>query len=307
MPNLKNKNILITGATGFIGKPLISELIKSGHQVTGISSKGGKIGNNKIFQVNLLKRKQLEKFFKKKQFDVIVHLAARVPKLNDDNSQRLSLVENTKSTLNILEEFRKGKIKKFIYASGISVIGMPKNISLVSESYPGNPESLYETSKYFGEVLCEQYRIKFKKNIVSLRISAPYGPGQNKSSVIPLFIKYALLLKDIPIYGSGKRIQDFIYISDVAMAIVAAIKHDCSGIYNIGSGQSTSTINLAKIILKNIPGTKSKIINIDKKDLQENYRLKMNINKAKKDLNFSPKVMIEEGIKKYIKYFKEIQ
>ena len=187
------------------------------------------------------------------------------------------------------------------------MIGIPKDALPVNELYPGNPESLYTAGKYFSEILCQQYRRKTNKNIISFRISAPYGPGQNKFSVIPLFIKYVLSSKDIPIYGSGKRIQDFIYISDVAMAIVAAIKHDCSGIYNIGSGQSTSTINLAKIILKNISGTKSKIINIDKKDLQENYRLKMNINKAKKDLNFSPKVMIEEGIKKYIKYFKEIQ
>lgn len=307
MSTLKNNQILVTGATGFIGKFLMTELAKAGYQVTGIDLKAGQIGRVKIFSVNLLKKKQLDQFFQKHQFDIIVHLAARVPKSDDDQSQKLSLLENTTSALNMLEAFKISKAQKFIYASGVSVIGTPKSNMPVSESSPAGPESLYVAGKYFGEVLAEAYRKETGKNIVSLRISAPYGPGQNQNDVIPLFIQRALSNKDIPIYGSGKRSQDFIYIGDVTRAILAAIKHNLSGIYNIGSGQSTSTIALAKIILKNVPETKSKIIFADQKDPQENYRLKMNINRAKKELKFSPQVMIEEGIKKYIKYLKENQ
>lgn len=307
MSTLKNNQILVTGATGFIGKSLMAELAKAGYQVTGIDLKAGKVGQIKIFSVNLLNQKQLDQFFQKHQFDIIVHLAARVPKSDDAHEQKLSLLENTTSTLNMLEKFSQIKAQKFIYASGVSVIGTPKSNLPVNESSQASPESLYVMGKYFGEVLAEAYRQKTGKNIVSLRISAPYGPGQNKNDVIPLFIQRALSNKDITIFGSGKRSQDFIYVGDVVRAILAAIKHNLSGIYNIGSGQSTSTIVLAKIILKNVPETKSKIIFADQKDPQENYRLKMNINRAKKELKFSPQVMIEEGIKKYIKYLKENQ
>lgn len=279
------KKILITGATGFIGQHVFRLLQTAGFIVTGISFDGGKIDSVKILKLDLCQAAKVARFFKKNHFDAVIHLAARVPKPDNEHDQKLSLIENTTSTLNILEEFRKSRAGKFVYASGISVVAQP--------------ESLYVISKYFGEILSEYYQKKFKNNIIILRISAPYGPGQSPNNVIPIFIRAALDSKDIHIFGSGRRLQDFIYISDVARAFLAAIEHNVSGIYNIGSGQSTSTLSLAKIILKNIPQSQSKVV-FSGKDPQENYRLKVNINKTKKKLKFSPKIMIEEGIKKYV-------
>ena len=294
------KKILITGADGFIGQHVFSLLQAAGFIVTGISFEGGKIDKAKILKLDLCQAAKVARFFKKNHFDIIVHLAARVPRTDDYVSQKLSLIKNTISTLNILEEFRKSKTEKFIYASGTTVIGTPKNTLPVNELHPANPESLYTAGKYFGEVLCEYYQKKYQKDVVILRISAPYGPGQSPNNVIPIFIRAALDSKEIHVFGTGKRSQDFIYIDDVARAFLAAIKCDKSGIYNIGSGRSTSTLSLAKIILKNVPKSQSKVV-FTGKDHQENYRLKMDISKAKKDLKFVPKIMIEEGIKKYVK------
>jgi len=287
------KKILITGATGFIGQNVFSLLKKNQYKVIGLSIDGGHIDKEKIFKLDLGDSQKLSSFFKTNHFDTIIHLAARVPQKDNESDQRLALIENTASTLNILEEFKQSKAKKFIYASGISVEEVEKN----------NLSSLYVASKYFGEILGEQYRQKTKKEVIILRISAPYGPGQNPHNVIPIFIKNALKNKNIRIFGTGQRSQDFIYIDDLARAFLAAVKYDRSGIYNIGSGQSTSTVSLAKIILKNVPKSRSKII-FSRVDPQENYRLRMDIKKTKKDLKFSPKIMIEEGIKKYIEYFK---
>ena len=142
--------------------------------------------------------------------------------------------------------------------------------------------------------------------MVILRISAPYGPGQSPNNVIPIFIKNALANKDIQIFGTGRRSQDFIYIDDVARAFLAAVKTDRSGIYNIGSGESTSTLKLAKTILKTLPESHSKIV-FSGVDPQENYRLRMDISKTEKELKFSPTIMIEEGIQKYIGYLKGSQ
>jgi len=283
------KKILITGATGFIGQHVFKLFKDRGLKVTGIAFEGGRVDRQKILKLNLCDSQKVENFFKKNKFDTIIHLAARVPKSNDPLEQKLSLQENITSTFNILEEFSRSNAKKFIYASGISVEEVEKK----------NSSSLYVISKYFGEVLNEYYQKKFKKDIISLRISAPYGPGQKPNNVIPIFIKNALESKDIRVFGTGRRTQDFIYIDDVARAFLAAVKSDRSGIYNIGSGQSTSTKKLAEIILKTIPESRSKIV-FSGKDPQENYRARVDISKTKKVLKFTSKIMIEEGIKKYV-------
>ncbi len=222
----KTKKILITGKTGFIGKHVFSLLRDKGFEVIGLSAE----------DFDLCDNKKLTKFFKKNHFETIIHLAARVPKTNQEEEQRLSMIENVISTLNILEQFKNSKTERFIFASGISVTAQL--------------ESLYVLSKYFGEILSQYYQKKFNKKIIILRISAPYGPGQSPTNVIPIFIKNALSNKKIEIFGSGERSQDFIYIDDIARAFLLATKSKKSGIYNIGSGETTSTKKLAKMILK---------------------------------------------------------
>lgn len=287
------KNILITGASGFIGQSVFHLLKKEKFKVVGVSVEGGQIDKEKIFKLDLCDSHELSNFFKKKNavehFETIVHLAARVPQTNSEEEQKLSLIDNITSTLNILEEFKRSKTREFIFASGISV------------AY--QLDSLYVLSKYFSEILSQYYQ-KNNKEVVVLRISAPYGPGQKPNNVIPIFINNALSNKEIQIFGSGKRSQDFIYVDDIARAFLAAVKVNCSGIYNIGSGQSTSTLQLAKTILKNFPQSKSKIT-FKGVDPEENYRIKIDINKTKKNLKFIPEVTIGEGIKKYIEYLKD--
>ena len=237
----------------------------------------------------------------KESFDAIIHLAASVPSSFHRTDTMHSLSENFNSTLNILTFFEKMDIDRFIFASSSSVFGQTQYLP-VDESHPLNPDNFYSIGKLVGEMLCNQFKLETEKKITSLRLSAPYGPGQKENSVIPIFIKKALNSNDIPIHGTGKRSQDFIYITDIVDAFMSALHSDHSGVYNIGSGQSTSTLNLAKIILKNCPKTNSKIIFSEKIDPQESYRMKMNISKGKKELDYSPKILIEDGIKKYIDY-----
>lgn len=279
------KKVLVTGATGFIGQHVFRLIKKNKFKVVGVSVDGGQIDKEEIFKLDLCDSHKLSKFFKKNHFETIIHLAARVPQTSSEEGQKLSLIDNVTSTLNILEEFKKSKAHKFIFASGISVASQRN--------------SLYVLSKYLGEILSEYYEEQFNKQVIILRISAPYGPGQRPNNVIPIFIKNALTNKDIQVFGTGKRSQDFIYVDDVAQAFLAATKSKKTGIYNVGSGGSTSMKKLAQIILKVLPKSHSKIV-FSGKDPEENYRLKMDINKTKRDLKFIPKIMIEEGIKKYV-------
>lgn len=301
--NSLSKKILLSGASGFIGRHLFAKLRKEGNDVIGIDLKAGKIGSSKIIALDLTKKQKIYQFFKNQKFYAFIHLAAKVPKSPDDLFSQKNLLENIISTLSLLESFNQSGGEKFIYASGVTVIGYPQE-NPVDENHPLAPVNYYTMSKLFAELLCEQFRIRTNKKIISLRISAPYGPGQNPNSVIPFFIQEALASRDIPILGSGKRSQDFVYVSDVVDAVTPALKMDCSGIYNIGSGQTTSTIKLAKIILKAIPQSKSKIVYSKKLDPEEKYRLKLDISKAKRELKYSPKVKIDEGIDQYIKYIR---
>lgn len=294
------KRILITGSSGFLGKNLSNKLQKTSFEVYGLDVIYDKILNN-YFKVNLCNEKELDKIFKKQKFDCVIHLAAYVPETFSDVLDDKVLRENFESTLNLLLAFKKYKIPKFIFASGISVMGN-YDMKITEDNNP-DPKNLYFASKLIGEILTRQFKNP-KNNISILRISAPFGPGQNENSVIPLFIKYALNSEDITILGKGKRGQDFIYIDDVITALIKVIETNNNGIINIASGKTTSTLQLAKTILKNIPGSKSKIV-FTKIDPQEDLRVRVNINKAHKVLKFRPQISLEEGIKKYIKYFKD--
>jgi len=294
--------ILITGATGFIGRHLFLKLKKTGYEVEGLSLEKGVIDGKKMIVLDLQNKNKLRHLLKGKMFDVIIHLAAKIPQSINSQDAKNSLKENFQTTFNLLEEFNKTKTKKFIYASSMSVVGSPEYLP-VDEKHPVNPDNFYSVGKLLGEILCERFKAQTKKNITILRISAPYGPGQNENCVIPLFIRRALASRNILIYGTGKRTQDFIYTADVTNAFLAAIRHNCPGIYNIGSGESTSTLDLAKIILKNIKHTTSNIVLSGREDPQENYKMEVDISKAKRNLKFLPKVFIDDGIKKYINYF----
>jgi len=297
-------SILITGATGFIGKHLFLQLNELGYNVTGLSLRGGIINNEKIFSVDLKNRQEVNTFFQDHAFDIIIHMAAHIPNSTNNSTDKNYLIHNLLSTYNLLNEFGQSNTQKFIFSSSISVFGT-YNIGYVDEKTEINAETFYSAGKYCEEVIINQYGLHTKKVTTILRIPSPYGPGLNTQAVIPTFIKLALNSKDISIYGSGERSQNFIYITDVVNAFLAAVQKNCPGSFNIGSAQSTSTKNLAEIILSSIPNTNSKIIFTGNPDPHEYYRLKINIEKAKRELPFFPQVSIKEGIKRYSDYLKK--
>ena len=291
--------ILVTGATGFIGKNTFIKLKEKNYEVFGTSLNGGSIGKSKITSVDLRDRGKTRKFMKNKKFDVVIHLASAIPKNITNALNETYLFDNISQTLNLLEEIKNKKKCRFIYVSSMSIMGKPKYLP-VDEKHPFNIENYYSSGKLCCEILCKQQMLQNKLQLCIIRISSPYGPGQNPTSVIPLFINMALKSMNINIYGSGKRSQDFIYIKDIVNLLVSIIKKKSSGVYNIGSGESTSTIDLANIILNNTNQTKSKIIFNGKMDEQEGYKMKVDIKKARKELNFRPKFNIKKGIKDYI-------
>lgn len=290
------KKILVTGATGFIGKYLI-RFLKShpDNQIWAISLKGGKVGEQTVDAVDITEKIALHQWRKgKPNFDAIFHLAAVIPSSFDSIKARNSFTANIKIISNLLDLTNHNTI--FIYASGTSVYGIPTNIPVTEDALP-SPDNYYSLGKYVCELICAIESSKKGFTAISLRISAPYGPGQQARTVINTFLDSVLDSRDLLFYGSGERMQDFTYIDDIIRAIWLAYQKKVSGIYNIASGRSVSMKELAEIVKSLHPTSRSRVQPAGIPDPQENYRGVFSIEKAKRVLGYNPQITLEQGLK----------
>lgn len=287
--------ILITGANGFIGKHLVEKLSQV-HEVTGIDQDESEINGQKIYPLDLSDSEAVSDFFQDKNFDAIIHLAAKVPSSFTAPEAETSYEDNILMTQNILLVFDNCQAKKFIYASGISVLG-EKVSGKVDEETPAQPDNFYTRAKFEGERLALK-SVGANKKIFIFRIPAPYGPGLSVHAVISKFMQKASESEDITLFGTGGRSQDFIYIDDLTSAFEAGLESKYQGVYNIASGISISMKQLAKTVLQVFPNSKSKIVYSGSPDAQENYRIEVETKKAEKELNFKAKVNLIDGLRK---------
>ncbi|MFX1346863.1 MAG: SDR family oxidoreductase [Promethearchaeota archaeon] len=314
--NLKGKNILVTGAAGFIGSNLTYELLKLGANVTGIDN----LFNGTIENLREILTNKSFKFIKgdirdlnllleiSKDIDIIYHEAAftSVPKsiLMPESCNDV----NVNGTLNILNAARKRGVDKIIYASSSSVYGdtpiLPKK-----EDMPRIPISPYGVSKLACEGYMQAFYHVYGMKTVCLRYFNVFGPRQQDSpysGVIAIWLGRIIANKDLIIYGNGEQSRDFTYVNDVVMGNLLADKDDISGeIINLGAGSSITLNDLAKLMLNITNKQELKIIYADPRpgDILHSFA---DITKAKKLLDFTPNFTQEEGLKHYFSwYFKK--
>tara|TARA_X000000950_G_scaffold286150_1_gene394182 strand:+ start:357 stop:1337 length:981 start_codon:yes stop_codon:yes gene_type:complete len=320
---------LITGGCGFIGVNLINELEKLGQKIRIVDNLSvGSIDDlpsndweifdkltdlkkiswkkKQIFTLDLKNKNNLDNIIC--GVDYIVHLAASTGvKLSVENFKQ-DFTNNVISTLNLLEVAKNQSIKKFIFASSGAPLGFQK--PPIHEGKPLSPKSPYGASKMAGEGYCSAFAGSYDLNTTILRFSNVYGPGSyKKESVVAKFIKDCIRNQKILINGNGEQTRDFIYIDDLIKAILLSTKvQKCGEIFQIASGKETSIKELARIILDYLKNKLDFKINI--KNLKPlKYEVKHNfsdISKAKKNMNFEPKVLLEDGLKKTIEYYIKI-
>ena len=204
---------------------------------------------------------------------------------------------NVIGSLNVVEAAKKAKVKKFIYAASSSCYGTPKSFP-TSEKSKIDLKHPYAVTKYMGEELIMKYASIFKMPNISFRFFNVYGPRLNTSgqysAVIANFLSQMKTKKPLTIVGNGKQTRDFIHVDDLANAFIKVIKSNLANrIYNLGSGKRTSINTIAKIF-----GGKRKFVPNRPGEPKNSLA---NISKAKKEINWKPKITIEEGIKKLIK------
>jgi len=313
-------NIIVTGAAGFIGSHLCEKLLSQNHLVLGIDNfdpfydkrikeknlENAFKGNSfKLFEVDILEKSKLSQIFRENQIDLVIHIAAKAgvrPSIKDPIGYYNT---NVIGTLNILEVMKKNGVKKMIFASSSSVYGNNNKTPFSETDTVDNPISPYAASKKAGELLCHTYHHLYDFDIYALRFFTVYGPRQRPDLAIHKFSRLIRERKPIPFYGDGSSGRDYTFIDDIIDGIIAALER-LKGfeVFNIGESkiillsQMISVLESAlgkKAILERLP--------LQPGDVQLTYA---DISKARKMLNYQPKINFEDGIDEFVRWFMSI-
>ncbi len=305
---MKNKDIVVTGGLGFIGSHLVDKLVEN-NNVTIIDDKSSgsesnlKNSNHDNIEIIVggINELNLKEIFSNK--DYVFHLAAMA-------SVPLSIFQPLKSnkinvtgTLKVLDAALDSNIKKLVNSSSSAVYGDNLNMPL-SENERLQPQSPYAVTKTTSEYYCQIFSEVYGLNTVSLRYFNVFGPRQNPNSqyaaVIPKFIDSLLSGERPIIYGDGEQSRDFIFVSNVVNANIAACKSKYNGVLNLASGKSL-TINELFEMIQNILNSPINPIYESERSGDIKHSL-ANIDNLK-NINFKPDLDFEKQLRETIVWF----
>jgi nucleoside-diphosphate-sugar epimerase len=326
----QGKTILVTGAAGFIGSHLSQELVKDGAVVIGVDNLltgsednlgellelvGPDLEENFIFieaDVNQPPETYLEPGAK---FDCIFHFASPASPDRYQEYPRLTYLVNSWATHQLLDYMLATNPEgRFVFASTSEVYGDPE-IHPQPETYWGNvnpngPRSCYDEAKRLGETICGIHARDLNLDVRIVRIFNTYGPRLdiNDGRVIPNFIKHSLNSEKLPVYGDGSQTRSYCYVDDLVRGVlkIGGIDDLKGETINLGNPDEYTVLETAKIIKNTIEGKfdpdKDLIYQPLPKD--DPTRRRPDISKAKKLLDWQPKVSFEEGLRKTVEYFR---
>ena len=306
--------IMITGGMGFIGSHLCEQLLMEKHDLVVLTKsflKKHNIANIskkiKIEKIDVTDFKRLGQSIQKNKPNVIIHLAGQTSHSQSFKQPLNDIDSNAKSTLFILEEIRKSKLKcRFILGSTFIVIGRPQKIP-IDEKTPCWPTMVYGANRLASEHYCKIYHEVYGLDTVTFRITNSFGPREqviSTKNAVNFLIYEAFKGNIITIFKKGKFFRDLIYISDVISGIKTIMKKGKSGeLYWISSGKKIWFYELAKLLEK-LTNAKVKFVKTP------NYTKKVDVgnfvvnNSKLRSLGWKPKMNLDQGIKKTLEYFK---
>jgi dTDP-glucose 4,6-dehydratase len=241
------------------------------------------------------------------EIDGIINFAAESHVDRSIDNSRPFIETNIGGTLNILEAIKKLKIKNFVQVSTDEVYGSLGETGLFTESTPLSPNSPYSASKASADQLCLAFNHTFGIDVKITRCSNNYGPMQFPEKLIPLMINNALEDKNLPVYGDGMNIRDWLYVDDHCSAIWTVYKKGKSGeVYNVGGNNEKANIEIVKEILKQVnkPDTLIKYVK-DRPGHDKRYAI--DNSKITRELGWEPKIDFENGLKMTIQWYLDNQ
>jgi UDP-glucuronate 4-epimerase len=313
--------IIITGCAGFIGFHLTKKLLEKNKKVIGIDIVDKyydpkkkedrlkilkKYKNFKFIKIDLNKYKLIYSKLKNYKIELIIHLAAQPGVRISIKNPHNTLKQNLVPFINILEIARIKKVKKFLFASSSSIYGDTKTYPFVEKDTQNVPVSVYGATKLSNEIIASSYSKNFNMKTIGLRFFTVYGPYGRPDMAYYSFLDDLKKNKKIKVFNKGNMLRDFTYVDDVVTGITNLINFNMKknhDVINIGKGKPDQLMKLIKLIEVNYQ-KKFKIEytkNIPNGDIKKTFS---NVNKAKKLIKWRPKVNLDEGIKKFVNWYK---
>jgi UDP-glucuronate decarboxylase len=309
----RQKRILVTGGAGFLGSHLCDRLVTEGHEVICLDNlfSGSKRNIEHLLEnsnFELMRHDLVQSIFL--EVDEIYNLACPASPIHYQHNPVKTVKTNVMGAINMLG-LAKRVGAKVLQASTSEIYGDPK-IHPQKEDYWGNvntigPRSCYDEGKRCAETLFFDYHRQNNVNIRVVRIFNTYGPRMhpNDGRVISNFIVQALTSQYITVFGDGSQTRSFCYVDDLIEGLIQMMNgpDDFLGPVNLGNPEEFSVLTVAELVIKST-GSQSKIVF---KPLPKDDPLQRqpDIDLAKQQLNWEPKVDLQQGLMKTIEYFRE--
>lgn len=311
-------NILVTGGAGFIGSHLVERLLERGCRITVLDDfndyydpalKRNNVAPHlahpryNLVEGDIRDVELLRRIFGD-GFDLVVHLAARAGVRPSLTQSPLYCDVNVVGTSRLLDAAVDRGIKRFVFASSSSVYGDNEKIPFSESDAVDNPVSPYAATKRAAELVCHSYHHLHKIEIACLRFFTVYGPRQRPEMAIHKFTRLISEGRPIPVYGDGASERDYTYIDDIIDGVVSVIeRHRGFEIYNLGDSNPVPLQRLValietaldrKAVLQGLPPQPG--------DVKRTYA---DIEKARRTLGYEPRVPIEEGIRRFVRWYRQ--
>jgi len=307
---MSTRPVVITGAAGCIGSHLTDRLLSEGAEVVGIDNFSdyynpqfkrrnleSAITNPrfKLIEADICDQKAMDATLKAHRPEVVVHLAAMAGVRPSIERPHYYTSVNVDGTVNLLDAAVAAGVERFVFASSSSVYGNNKKVPFAEEDPVDHPISPYAATKKAAELLCHTWWHVHKLPVTSLRFFTVFGPRQRPDLAIHKFLRAVHQGKAIDMYGDGSTSRDYTFVEDIVDGIRAAMDRcERYAIYNLGGNHPMSLKELIATIEK-VAGKKAKINQLPMQagDVDRTWA---DLSKSRRELGYSPKVTLEEGI-----------
>lgn len=308
--------ILVTGGAGFIGSAVAQRLFSLGHTVTvidnfndyyDVSVKHARVGalleGVEVIRGDITDGEFLSTLFSEHSFDAVAHLAAQAGVRYSLEHPEVYVQANVVGTQTLLEVMKKNRVERMVYASTSSVYGNTSQVPFKETESADKPVSIYAATKRAGELIAHTYATLCGMNITCLRFFTVYGPWGRPDMALFKFTDAMLKGEPIDVYNNGEHKRDFTYIDDIVDGFVAALEKPFGyEIINLGNGSPVELLKYIAVLEKELGITAEKnMLPMQEGDVYETYA---DTSKARELLGFEAKVSVEEGVKKFVAWYK---
>jgi UDP-glucose 4-epimerase len=301
--------VLVTGGAGFIGSHVTDVFLEAGHEVWALDDLSSGRRENLRPEVRLvvadIRSPDAARMVEAERFEVMCHLAAQMDVRRSVTDPRFDADVNVAGFLNLLEAARKSGLRKVVFSSTGGAIYGEQDVYPAPETHPTRPVSPYGVSKASGELYLGYYRAQYGLRSTALRYANVYGPRQNphgEAGVVAIFSERLLRGDSCTVNGTGEQTRDFVFGPDVARANLLAATGDVEGPVNVGTGIETD-VNRLYALLARAAGVERPAQHAPAKP-GEQLRSSVDPSRAAKVLGWRPTVVLEEGLRRTVDWFR---